>query len=151
VLLVVLGLLLLAGDLLLIAFSVATGRGSFADRWPVAGQIGALARLPLLPPAVVAVVAALLAVVMVVVGGGFWRWRRWAWVCVMLLAAVLLTVNLVAAVLQTADHVTLALAIAAVFYLNQRDVQRRFGAQPAEAVGASGWATESGRSGPAAR
>jgi hypothetical protein len=125
VLLIALGLLLLAGDLGLVAFDVAAGIPS-ADRKPVVGQLAALGRLPLLSPVAAAGLAGLLAALVLAAAIGVLRRRRSAWVTVMLLAAALLTVNLVAAVVDTADHLTMALAVLTVFYLNRRDVQRAF-------------------------
>jgi hypothetical protein len=131
VLLIALGLLLLAGDLGLVAFDAAAGIPS-ADRKPVVGQLAAvggspaLGRLPLLSPVAAAGLAGLLAALVLAAAIGVLRRRRSAWVTVMLLAAALLTVNLVAAVVDTADHLTMALAVLTVFYLNRRDVQRAF-------------------------
>jgi hypothetical protein len=126
VVLVVLGLLFLAGDLGLVAFDAATGRRPPAAGSPVVGQLATLGRLPLLPPETRAGLAAALAALALVAAVGMLRWRRWAWVAVMLAAAVLLTVNLVAAVVGTADHLAMVLAVAVVFYLNRSDVQRAF-------------------------
>jgi hypothetical protein len=125
VLLIALGLLLLAGDLGLVAFDAAAGVQS-ADGTPVVGQLAALGRLPLLSPVAAAGLAGLLAVLVLAAAIGVLRRRRSAWVTVMLLAAALLTVNLVAAVVDTADHLTMVVAVLTVFYLNRRDVQRAF-------------------------
>jgi lysylphosphatidylglycerol synthetase-like protein (DUF2156 family) len=127
---VVAGVLLLVGDLVLVAISAAAGSGPASPQLPVLGQVDNLVRLPYLPPPLVAALAAVLAVGLLMVAVGFWRRRRWAWVWVMVLAAVLLTVNLVATVQGAADHLTMAIAIVLVLYANQREVQQRFGTQP---------------------
>jgi lysylphosphatidylglycerol synthetase-like protein (DUF2156 family) len=111
---VVAGVLLLVGDLVLVAISAAAGSGPASPQLPVLGQVDNL----------------VLAVGLLMVAVGFWRRRRWAWVWVMVLAAVLLTVNLVATVQGAADHLTMAIAIVLVLYANQREVQQRFGTQP---------------------
>jgi hypothetical protein len=45
------------------------------------------------------------------------------------LAAILLSANVLASAYGTADYLAMVIAIILVFYINQRDVQRRFGAQ----------------------
>ncbi|MGL5858039.1 MAG: hypothetical protein ACRC35_06475 [Angustibacter sp.] len=132
------GLVLLAADLMVVAVTVTTGQVPVPRALPVAGQVTALADVRVLPPAVLAVTALIVAAGLLAVGLGFSRRRRWAWVCVMLLAALMLTGNLVATVVGTgqpdsARHGTMALAVLLVFYINQRSVQRRFGS-PADGV-----------------
>jgi hypothetical protein len=61
-----------------------------------------------------------------VVAVGFARLRSWGWTGLMLLAAVTLTINLVAVVLGNPNEGSMAVAIAAVLYANQRRIQLLF-------------------------
>ena len=65
-------------------------------------------------------------VLTLVVAVGFFRLRRWGWTGVMLLAAVSLSINLVAVVVGDPNRGTMAVAIAAVLYANQRRIQLLF-------------------------
>ncbi|MGL5828494.1 MAG: hypothetical protein ACRC0L_02865 [Angustibacter sp.] len=129
VIVVLLGLLTLAVELVVIAVLAATSRAGRGEVFPVVGHLEALLQLPVLPRTALVAVSAALAVALLVVGIGFWRWKRWAWVGVMCLAALLLSANLLASAYGGSDYFAMFIAIILVFYINQRDVQRRFGAR----------------------
>jgi hypothetical protein len=129
VIIVILGLIILAIELVVIAVFAATSRSGQSSLLPVVGHLEALLQLPVLPRTALVAVSVLLAIALLVIGVGFWQWRRWAWVGVMCLAALLLSANLLASVYGAADYFAMSIAIILVFYINQRDVQRRFGAQ----------------------
>ncbi len=129
VIVVLVGLFILAVELLVIAGLAATSQGRRGGLLPVVGHLEALLRLPVLPRTALVAVSVFFAGTLLVVGVGFWRWRRWAWVGVMGLAAILLSANVLASAYGTADYLAMIIAIILVFYINQRDVQRRFGAQ----------------------
>ncbi len=142
---VLLGLLALAAELITIAALATSETARRKLEVLVVGQLEDLNRLPFLPHWAVALLTGMCALGLLLIGIGFWRWQRWAWVSVMALAAVVLSVNAVAAIVGTADHVAMVIAIILVFYINQNDVQLRFGAQPQRANVPLVWADSPGR------
>ena len=66
------------------------------------------------------------AIIQLVAAIGLWHRRQWAWLATMLLTGLSMATDL----WNNANHgevpITLAISIAIVFYLNQRDVQQQF-------------------------
>ncbi len=105
---------------------------------PVLGETSGLVTLIPAPAAVVGAGAILVGGCTLAVAFGFFRLRRWGWTGLMLLAAVSLSINLVAVVIGNPDEASMAVAIAAVLYANQRRIQLLFrGEQVAAFTGAS--------------
>jgi hypothetical protein len=93
---------------------------------PVLGETSNLVALNPAPDAVVGTGAIVIGVCALVVAFGFFRLTRWGWTGLMLLAAVSLSINLVAVVIGDPDEGSMAVAIAAVLYANQRRIQLLF-------------------------
>jgi hypothetical protein len=98
--------------------------------WATVPPLGEAADLlrpgPLLTQPVVAGAGIAVGSAALVVAIGFFLLKSWAWTGLMLLAAVSLTINLVAVVLGDPDEASMAVAIAAVLYANQRRIQLLF-------------------------
>jgi len=93
---------------------------------PVLGETSSVVAISGMPAYVVAAAGILVGVPTLVVAVGFFRLRRWGWTGLMLLAAVSLSINLVAVVVGDPNRGTMAIAIAAVLYANQRRIQLLF-------------------------
>ena len=96
------------------------------DRPPAARRDRQRGRLDRGPSPVVGAAGLVLGSVALVVAVGFYLLRSWGWTGLMLLSAVSLTINLVAVVLGNPNEGSMAVAIAAVLYANQRRVQLLF-------------------------
>jgi hypothetical protein len=97
--------------------------------WATVPLLGETARVVTpgpLPASVVAAAGIAVGTAALVVAIGFFLLTPWGWTGLMLLAAVSLTTNLVAVVLGNPDEVSMAMAIAAVLYANQRRIQLLF-------------------------
>lgn len=66
------------------------------------------------------------AVIQLVAAIGLWYRRQWAWLVTMLLTGLSMATDLWNYMNHAQIPVTLAISIAIVFYLNQRDVQQQF-------------------------
>lgn len=66
------------------------------------------------------------AVIQLVAAIGLWYRRQWAWLATMLLTGLSMATDLWNYVEHGQVPITLAIGIAIVFYLNQRDVQQQF-------------------------
>lgn len=64
-----------------------------------------------------------------VIGVGLWRLGRGAWVAAMIWAGAHLTSSLISYFHDEPHYLSMLLAVIAVFYLNQRDVQAAFQAE----------------------
>jgi uncharacterized membrane protein (DUF2068 family) len=58
---------------------------------------------------------------------GLWQLRRWAWIATMIWTGFNLATALLAYVNGQPEYGVMAVEVAVVFYLNQREVQRAFG------------------------
>lgn len=93
---------------------------------PLLGETSNVFALSPVPAPVVGAAGIVVGTVTLVVSIGFFLLRSWGWTGLMLLAAVSLTINLVAVVLGNPNEGSMAVAIAAVLYANQRRVQLLF-------------------------
>ncbi|MFZ2487090.1 MAG: DUF2127 domain-containing protein [Anaerolineae bacterium] len=66
------------------------------------------------------------AIIQLVAAIGLWYRRQWAWLATMLLTGLSMATDLWNYVNKAEVSITLAISIAIVFYLNQRDVQQQF-------------------------
>ncbi len=62
----------------------------------------------------------------IVIFGGLWTMRRWAWTATMVWVGAVMAWGLHSYFEGDPSYQTMALSLAQVFYLNQRDVQRAF-------------------------
>jgi hypothetical protein len=97
---------------------------------PLLGETSNVVALSAVPAPVVGAGGIVVGTVALIVSVGFFLLRSWGWTGLMLLAAVSLTINLVAVVLGDPDEGSMAVAIAAVLYANQRRVQLLFRGTP---------------------
>lgn len=116
------------GLLLLGAASIAAGvlaiTGETAFPWtdvPILGEIDHVVTFDA-PTWVIAGACLAVGVTSLVVGVGWWRLRPWGWTGVILMEAATLTINLVAVVVGRPDEWSMAVAILAVLYSNQRRI-----------------------------
>lgn len=126
VIIVTIGLVLTGLSSYLVAATALTrGTTPWGDV-PVLGETNSVVRLSPMPPQVVAAAAIAVGSLALVVSVGFFLLRSWGWTGLMLLAAVSLTINLVAVVVGDPNEGSMAVAIAAVLYANQRRIQLLF-------------------------
>ena len=93
---------------------------------PLLGETSSVIALAPVPDPVVGAAAIVVGVLVLLVAVGFFRLRPWGWTGLMLIAAVSLSINLVAVVIGTPNEGSMAVAIAAVLYANQRRIQLLF-------------------------
>lgn len=131
-----LGVIIVAVGLVLTGFSayVVAAAALLGDTvaWgsvPLLGETNNVVALSPVPGPVVGAASILVGTMALVVSVGFFLLRSWGWTGLMLLAAVTLTINLVAVVLGNPNEGSMAVAIAAVLYANQRRVQLLFRGQ----------------------
>ena len=120
------GLVLTAVAAYLVAAAALLGETVPWADVPVLGQTANVVAVTAMPAPVVEVAALVVGTLALVVSIGFFLLRPWGWTGLMLLAAVSLTINLVAVVLGTPNEVSMAVAIVAVLYANQRRIQLLF-------------------------
>ncbi len=120
------GLVLTAASAYLVA-ATALVEGSVPwTALPLLGETGNVVAWTAVPSPVVGAAGLVVGTVALVVAVGFYLLRSWGWTGLMLLSAVSLTINLVAVVLGNPNEGSMAVAIAAVLYANQRRVQLLF-------------------------
>lgn len=126
VVVVTIGLLLTGLSAGLVAWAALQGESIPLRDVPLLGDTVEVVALGLVPPPVAAGVAGLVSVLAFVVAVGFFLLRSWGWTGLMLLAAVSLTINLVAVEFNGPNEGSMLVAIAAVLYANQRRIQLLF-------------------------
>ena len=125
--LVLTGLLVLtAATAFVIADAALVGEPVARAAVALLGRTGTTIALATAPDPIVGAVAIAVGVAVLVVAVGFFRLRPWGWTGLMLLAAVSLSINLVVAVFGSPSETSMAVAIAAVLYANQRRIQLLF-------------------------
>lgn len=119
-------LVLTAASAFLVAAAALLGGSVSWATVPLLGEINNVIALSLVPDPVIGAAAFVVGTSALVVAVGFFLLRSWGWTGLMLLAAVSLTINLVAVVLGNPSETTMAVAIVAVLYANQRRIQLLF-------------------------
>lgn len=120
-------LLLLTLDELVVVGLRMSGAGVPRQTLSVLGNLDVLVQQDWLPRPVVDTIAIVGGAVLLVLAVGFWLLNRWAWTGVMLLAAVSLTIDVVATLRHHGHPVDMLLCVLAVLYLNRRSIQQLFG------------------------
>jgi hypothetical protein len=126
VIIVAVGLVLTAASAFLVAAgALLDGSVPWGDV-PLLGETSDVVALSPVPAPVVGAGGIVVGSMALVVAIGFFLLRSWGWTGLMLLAAVSLTINLVAVVLGNPNEGSMAVSIAAVLYANQRRIQLLF-------------------------
>lgn len=120
-------LLVLTLDELVVVGLRMSGEAVPRQTLSVLGNLDVLVQQDWLPAPVVDTIAIAGGVVLLVLAVSFWLLNRWAWTGVMLLAAVSLTIDVVATLRHRSHPVDMLLCVLAVLYLNRRSVQQLFG------------------------
>jgi hypothetical protein len=126
VIIVTVGLVLTGLSAYLVAAAALLGGTVLWTDVPMLGETSNVVALSPVPGPIVGAASIAVGTMSLVVAVGFARLRSWGWTGLMLLAAVTLTINLVAVVLGNPNEGSMAVAVAAVFYANQRRIQLLF-------------------------
>ena len=84
--------------------------------------------------AVLVVAGSAIAIGGLIVALGLWELQRWAWTATMIWVGAVMAIALSAYFEGSPSYVVMVLSVLQVFYLNQSDVQRVFGAGQEEAT-----------------